>query len=241
MKVLISWSGDRSKQIAEALAEWLPTVLQVLKPWMSSKNIRSGTPWYTEVTNALESHNVGIICLTPENINEPWINFEAGALSKLKQEVRVCTFLYELSPEDLMGPLAQFQHTLFEKSSVNKLLHDYNELLKEPVDKKHLHSSFNAFWPGFEETLKAIPSLQSDTAKNTRSEKEIMVEILHITRGLEETVQKMSAEGKDPIVRFADLVFQKLTPLVEQEALTDSDAVFRHTFIKAMRDLAKGK
>lgn len=65
MKVLISWSGDRSKQIAEALAEWLPTVLQVLKPWMSSKNIRSGTPWYTEVTNALESHNVGIICLTP--------------------------------------------------------------------------------------------------------------------------------------------------------------------------------
>jgi hypothetical protein len=37
--VFISWSGERSKLIAEAFYEWLPMVIQSAKPWMSGVSI----------------------------------------------------------------------------------------------------------------------------------------------------------------------------------------------------------
>ena len=42
MKVFISWSGERSKQMAAALKEWLPTAIQYLEPWMSDTDIHAG-------------------------------------------------------------------------------------------------------------------------------------------------------------------------------------------------------
>jgi len=34
MKVFVSWSGDRSKVVAESLSKWLPDVFQDLTIWM---------------------------------------------------------------------------------------------------------------------------------------------------------------------------------------------------------------
>lgn len=35
MKILISWSGERSHLLAQALHEWLPLVLPYLQPWQA--------------------------------------------------------------------------------------------------------------------------------------------------------------------------------------------------------------
>jgi hypothetical protein len=92
--VFISWSGDRSKWIAEALREWLPLVVQAAKPWMSSKDIDKGARGLQEISEKLERAKIGIVCLTPENLNVPWVLFEAGALSKtIDDETRLCTLL----------------------------------------------------------------------------------------------------------------------------------------------------
>ena len=82
MKVFISWSGERSRSIAEALREWLPDVIQAVKPWLSAEDIDKGARWSSDLAHELEDAHVGVICLTPENLEEPWIHFEAGALSK---------------------------------------------------------------------------------------------------------------------------------------------------------------
>jgi hypothetical protein len=92
--VFISWSGQRSKRAAQVLAGWLLQVIQCAKPWMSDKDIESGTVSIEEIVRNLDDVKVGILCPTPENLAEPWINFEAGALLKTPDaKARVCTYL----------------------------------------------------------------------------------------------------------------------------------------------------
>jgi hypothetical protein len=71
MKVFISWSGQRSAAVADALRYWLPKVIQALEPWMSADDIEKGTRWRSGLASELEQSSVGIICLTRENLNCP--------------------------------------------------------------------------------------------------------------------------------------------------------------------------
>src|SRR5438876_7271285 len=91
MNVFISWSGDRSKKLASALSELLPKALSNLNVWMSD-DIEAGTPWGEELNRKLETSNFGVLCLTPENSNAPWLLFEAGALAKAVSGSRVVPY-----------------------------------------------------------------------------------------------------------------------------------------------------
>jgi hypothetical protein len=42
---------------------------------MSDLDVEKGSRWFEEVAGALESAKVGICCLTPENLNAPWLLF----------------------------------------------------------------------------------------------------------------------------------------------------------------------
>src|SRR5215211_6657068 len=107
MLVFISWSGPRSRAIAEALENWLAKVIQAVEPWIS-QDIDKGLRWGTEIADRLEQSKVGIICLTKSNLDAKWIHFEAGAISKTKDGY-VCTLLIDVKPSDVEQPLAQFQ------------------------------------------------------------------------------------------------------------------------------------
>ena len=77
----------------------------------------------------MKDTSVGVICLTQENKNRPWILFEAGALAKGLSTSRVCTFLIDLEPKDIEDPLAQFNHTFPTKESVLSLVRTLNASL----------------------------------------------------------------------------------------------------------------
>lgn len=53
LKVFISWSGDLSRDVAEVLYEWLPSVIQSLKPYLSQE-IEKGVRWGTDLAQALQ-------------------------------------------------------------------------------------------------------------------------------------------------------------------------------------------
>lgn len=89
MKIFISWSGDRSELLAKALRDWFPLVLHYVDPWLSQSDIQAGERWGIEVAKELETCNFGVICVTKENLNSPWILFEAGALAKSMQDGRL--------------------------------------------------------------------------------------------------------------------------------------------------------
>src|SRR6476659_1756710 len=84
MKVFLSWSGEKSRAAASLLKSWLPSVLQALEePWMSSADIEGGANWSSSIGTELTNTDFGIVCVTQENQDRPWLNFEAGAISKL--------------------------------------------------------------------------------------------------------------------------------------------------------------
>ena len=90
----MSWSGEKSQKIGKALNDWLPSVLQFVRPFYSPDDIDKGTKWVSELSNKLSECDIGIICLTGDNLNKPWILFEAGALSKRLAGSNVCTVLF---------------------------------------------------------------------------------------------------------------------------------------------------
>lgn len=189
MKVFISWSGERSKNTAEVIKKFLKQVIQASEPWMSS-DIDKGKRWNQEITKQLEESKVGIICLNKENIEENWILFEAGALSKMSIESHVCTFLLDIDYQDIESPLSDFQNTKFDKEDILKLLYTLNTVLEKTgersLDPETLKDAFITSWPKLEEELQTI--IKEKPSKNEpkkRSQKEILIEILEIVRSIQ--------------------------------------------------------
>jgi TIR domain len=131
-RVFISWSKARSKAVAEALYDWLPTVMQNVETWMSTADINKGTKWREVLTGELATANFGIICLTPENLTEPWLLFEAGALSKTAGS-RIWTYLFDLEFTDVKDPLSEFQHTLATREDTLLLVRSISQLAADAV------------------------------------------------------------------------------------------------------------
>src|ERR1039457_6596951 len=74
-EVFVSWSGSRAKAVARSLRDWIPCVLQSVRPWMSEGDLDAGSRWQVELAKKLQQVNFGIICLTPETVNTPWVLF----------------------------------------------------------------------------------------------------------------------------------------------------------------------
>lgn len=158
MNVFISWSGERSRLVAELLSDWLIGVIQRLKPWIAMDMDR-GSIWFSDLSEALSDSSDGIICITKENMNNPWILFESGALAKGLATNRVCSFLVDLKVEDLSGPLNNFNATTPAKDSVFSLVRTLNKRLdKEALPDKVLHEIFILHWPLFEMKFSEIMS-----------------------------------------------------------------------------------
>ncbi len=189
MKIFLSWSGSRSKKVAEILRELLRFVFHDIEPWMSSEDISKGKRWSPEIAQALEDANAGVICLTKENLNRPWLLFEAGALSKIIKDSLVCTFLLDVEQADIGNdnPLSQFQATKNSKEDVFSLLKTINEAYgEEKLDDEILEPTFEKWWLDFETKISSIPSSPKKEGElPVRSDSELLAEILETVRNIE--------------------------------------------------------
>ncbi|MBO1267061.1 toll/interleukin-1 receptor domain-containing protein [Arthrobacter cavernae] len=152
MKVFISWSGEKSKDFANALRDWLPYVIQDLLPWVSDRDIDSGAMSMAEIHQQLAEVTYGIICTTSENQARPWINYEAGALWKsLDNQSRVVPLLIDIEREDITSPLGNFQSRLLTRASNRKdefwrLIRSLNEARHLPIAEAIIQDAFERQW-----------------------------------------------------------------------------------------------
>jgi hypothetical protein len=162
--VFISWSGPQSKHIAKALKEGLSYIFRpaYLQIWLSTE-IVPGARWSDAISKKLEEANYGILCLTRENLNRPWIFFEAGAISKVVGEAHVCPYLHEVEVSLLQqSPLGQFQAVRVDKEGTLELVHALHSLLYPPLyNPSTLNDIFEVMWKNFDQCLSAIPEVKT--------------------------------------------------------------------------------
>ena len=186
MKIFISWSGDTSRELAQALKNWLPTVLQAVKPYFTPQDIDKGSKWQGDILQSLNESSIGIICLTPDNLEKPWILFEAGALSNRLENAKVCPLLFDVSKANVKGPLSIFQLTEFIKEDFKKLIQSINNQLGElKVLDDVFEMTFEAFYPKFSEQVNTI--ISNNTSAETgnvivRTDRDLLEEVLELMR-----------------------------------------------------------
>ena len=165
--IFISWSGDESRRIAEALCSWLPLIVESRRLWLSCQDITGGERWAAELARKLEASNFGILVVTPWNKDSPWLLFEAGALSKGMQTGRVVPYLVGIDPDEIKGPLAQFQALPCDQEGSYRLAKTINSTLERPLAEQVLRKRFEAFWPELHSSLQSVNSVIKEKAKTT--------------------------------------------------------------------------
>ena len=223
MKLFISWSGELSKEIAEIFREWIPGVIQAAKPYYSPDDITKGTRWNSEISKELDLSKIGIICLTKENLESPWIMFEAGALSKNLEKSKVCPLLFGIEPSDIKGPLVQFQASKFSKKEMKKVIKMMNdELESTSLVPEVLDNVFEMWWPKLQEQIeKVVEKARNGDNSDLRSERDLLEEVLTLTRGLSIDRRKSGSKSSIHPKAIEDLI-KTMESLVDLNVFEDN-------------------
>lgn len=247
MKVFISWSGDRSNKIAEIMKKWIKHVIQSVEPFVSSQDLPTGTRWSSDIAKELQDTNFGILCVTKDNYKEPWLLFEAGALSKTIDKSYVVPLLFDLEPSDLQeSPLLQFQAASFNKEEIKKLVHTLNEAGNSvPLDIYDLDEAFEVWYPKLEKDLSEIPDINDEAElneenPNIKKNEQIMEEILDLTR----INQKLLRNPETDLSKYLSDINAKLDKLTISREYVESarrkrsklSSMFIKEFIHAVPD-----
>lgn len=241
MKVFLSWSGARSHKVALVFRDWLPSVIQAIVPYVSSEDIDKGARWSTDIAKELEDSTFGILCVTRENINAPWLTFEAGALSKTMEKSFVSPFLFDIKRSEVDGPILQFQSTIFEKEDLRKLVNTLNKASdKDGLTSDRLDKAFEVWYPTLETELNKLKEIQPEGAEDTGGDlqtpkaQEILEEILDLSRinqkllrnpdgSLGSNLEDINLRLRELMDRFEDVTpsrrSRKLHPMMLEELL----------------------
>lgn len=199
MNTFLSWSGSKSHAVAATFSEWLPTVLNGVKPWISSKDIDKGATWISSIKQALhDSQGMGIFFVTRESHTSPWLLFEAGSIASLGHE-RVCVVYIDIEPSELQAPLSLFQGTKLEKNDIFALVKTLNKSQKEPVPEKVLDKSLERGWQDLETAIKhAIASSADKQQKKPRkpATDEILTDISSAVQRIESRLSSLETKSQ---------------------------------------------
>lgn len=198
MKVFISWSGASSRALAEALADWFPKVIQGVQPFVSAKDIDKGANWTTELSRELADAEFGVLCVAPDNLLSPWLNYEAGAISK-SMDSRVCPILLGVAKADVRPPIAQLQMTSLELNEFKLLMASMNKAAGSPLDAVALHEAVEIWWPKLQVAVDAIgiPSGPQaidgmpEPAQPETTANEMLAELLHRVREMDSRLGRL--------------------------------------------------
>lgn len=224
MRVFVSWSGERSRGIGDILRRWMPSVIQAVRPYFSPDDVAKGARWNSEIAKELEASRIGLLVLTPENQDAPWLLFEAGALAKNLDRSKVCPILFGgLEPTDVKGPLVQFQAARFDPDDMKRLVKMMNaELGDGALGADVVDSVFDMWWPRLaEDVAKELASHGEIVGDTRRNERDILEELLAITRSIAHESRTRRHDVDHPAFDDLTLALIELMRLMRGKAMDE--------------------
>lgn len=220
MKVFLSWSGQRSKMVAQALTDLLPGILQPIQCWMSEGDLPKGKPWFDELAKALSTITFAVVCVTKENARSPWMLWEAGFLSlpTALGDRRVAPLAIGFPKGSLDGPLSIYQGTDTTRDDILRLIRAINDTLptESRIAAATLATTFDWGWPRLEERIQsAVNARVQEQAAPEVDEKQQISEILALLR----QQQRDSAESRELEHRVIEAEMRAAAALQEIELL----------------------
>lgn len=226
--VFLSWSTERSKVIGKLVNDWLSNVFPTLDIYYSPEKIEAGQKWRDSVGEGLKDNYIGLFFLVEENITSEWINFEAGAISNTVGEARVIPVLHDLNPEQISGPLSQFQAQKLNKNGLHAIVSVINKSLdeKRQIGLEKMNTIFEKWYPDFEEAYELFKKENPTITENKTSKKPGILdesgqigEILNAVRRLE---RKIDDSSFDQQINFGkretsqDIIYKKIGKLISE-------------------------
>ncbi|ODR27275.1 hypothetical protein BHQ19_02725 [Mycolicibacterium porcinum] len=173
---------------------WLPAMFDNIDPWCSDTDIPAGSTWFGEIRERLDSSAYGIIVITTENVDKPWLNFEAGSLSKKlnedKQRVTPLLVNFEQVNQLTGHPLAQYNAVLLNKDGMKRLCESI--ALSAGRNNANVALRFDQMWGQLEAQIaEAKSSVGPQLAPPEVSEPERLDVLTTSIRSLEATVANL--------------------------------------------------
>lgn len=192
-QVFISWSGERSRDIALIWKSLIEDTFDSVNAFVSHRDISPGARGLTTIKAQLDGTSVGIPIVTRDNVGAPWINFESGALSKevpnAPAMVMPCLVDYK-DPSELTGPLTQFQAKLLNQDGVEEILSTISRA--NAIEWQRKKAGFEARWPEFERQFNLYKTSPEDKEEARRSIDDMLAEIVNNTRVLRKALAASS-------------------------------------------------
>lgn len=185
MKVFLSFSGSRSKHVAQALSGWLPQILHPIDCWFSD-DIRSGQDWMSAILLGIASSDLGVICVTRANQERPWLNFEAGACAGVSKTKVAVPYLIDFEEIlELKKPMEGLQFRRASKEETLRLVLDINQSREDDLQRteEELQKGFDKWWPDLEVELEAARRIDDGRVESRQMEDKVD-EVLSMLRSL---------------------------------------------------------
>jgi len=207
---------------------WLPRGFQIVIYGQESGGLlRLAVGWKKSTLGSSVLRKRRIICLTKENLDSPWLLFEAGALSKALDNSYVCPYLLEIDESEIVGPLSQFQAKRTKKSSTLELVQSINEGTHNPLEEARLLQRFEALWPQLERALGEIPQDKAEGLEQRRTTEEILEELVKTVRATDRRILDL-----DMKLNFLELI----APETRQEPKPTSTSGWGQVIQQLKRD-----
>lgn len=181
MKIFISWSGKKSKEMSAILNNWLPLIFPHANIFISSE-IEKGANFLEVILTALKESSIGIFLLTKGNTAAPWIQFEAGAFASKGVHARICPLYVDddIEIEDT-GPLRFYQGSLINESDIFKLLSSINAIQETPYANDKILRLYEANKKEFFYNWDLIKNIQCAHGSSRKTTKELIIDIIRDT------------------------------------------------------------
>jgi hypothetical protein len=241
MKVFISWSGARSRIVAEALRSWLPDIINAVEPFVSELDIDKGAVGTEVIGRQLKDSAFGIVCLTRDNQTRPWINYEAGALSKTvgDDDARVATVLIDIDgPAGVTGPLSAFQATqLHHREAIKQLVASIAKTAGDGRSREKLDRLVDRLWDSLasQVTQEILDASGEASAVPTRQPEDMFAEILTLVRQLS---QDLSRSNKLPSRQSIQNGVYGYTAIITR--MSDTAEAYGYSLLRVTLDEAGG-